>query len=255
MCLCVSEWRIVWRRVSRAGTEGGPPSSLCSSVDKHTRSFEPRINLLLSGRQPPHHLESWPEGTVERGAARWGRLDSAGTAGLPERGSVRADTRSVVLRYLQEVGYTDTILDVKSQRVRALLGLTGDQPSETRPEPMVNGTEPSSLKDSGVVRYRTSVAHLIHSNVRRESGLVRSSKPDMSDSATVLEAFKFIESAAAEFSDEDEDSEGRTLLDLAAVRTHTQQRHRRRRGPRSNLPLFQADGEEETVVHAVVHDL
>lgn len=54
------------------------------------------------------------------------------------------------------------------------------------------------------------------------SSLSTSSKPDMSDSATVLEAFKFIESAAAEFSDEDEeeDSEGRdkTILDLAAVR-------------------------------------
>uniref|UniRef100_A0A665T848 Striatin n=1 Tax=Echeneis naucrates TaxID=173247 RepID=A0A665T848_ECHNA len=60
------------------------------------------------------------------------------------------------LRYLQEVGYTDTILDVKSQRVRALLGLAGDsgeKPSERKPEPMVNGTEPSSLKDSGMVRY------------------------------------------------------------------------------------------------------
>ncbi|XP_068445500.1 striatin, partial [Clinocottus analis] len=103
--------------------------------------------------------------------------------------------------YLQEVGYTDTILDVKSQRVRALLGLTGDsgeKPSERSAEPMVNGTEPSSLKDSGVV-----------------------SKPDMSDSATVLEAFKFIESAAAEFSDEDEDedSEGRdkTVLHMATM--------------------------------------
>lgn len=52
--------------------------------------------------------------------------------------------------------------------------------------------------------------------------LSTSSKPDMSDSATVLEAFKFIESAAAEFSDEDEeeDSDGRdkTILDLAGVR-------------------------------------
>lgn len=60
------------------------------------------------------------------------------------------------LRYLQEVGYTDTILDVKSQRVRALLGLagdTGDKPSDKKTEPMVNGTEPSSLKDSGMVRY------------------------------------------------------------------------------------------------------
>ncbi|XP_073328047.1 striatin isoform X2 [Pagrus major] len=109
--------------------------------------------------------------------------------------------RQLLRQYLQEVGYTDTILDVKSQRVRALLGLagdSGDKPSEKKAEPMVNGTEPSSLKDSGMV-----------------------SKPDMSDSATVLEAFKFIESAAAEFSDEDEeeDSEGRdkTILDLAAM--------------------------------------
>uniref|UniRef100_A0A672YAM9 Striatin n=1 Tax=Sphaeramia orbicularis TaxID=375764 RepID=A0A672YAM9_9TELE len=95
--------------------------------------------------------------------------------------------RQLLRQYLQEVGYTDTILDVKSQRVRALLGLTGEsaeKSSEKKSEPMVNGTEPSSLKDSGMV-----------------------SKPDMSDSATVLEAFKFIESAAAEFSDEDEDED------------------------------------------------
>uniref|UniRef100_A0A7N6BDK1 Striatin n=1 Tax=Anabas testudineus TaxID=64144 RepID=A0A7N6BDK1_ANATE len=109
--------------------------------------------------------------------------------------------RQLLRQYLQEVGYTDTILDVKSQRVRALLGLTGDsgeKPSEKKAEPMVNGTEPSSLKDSGMV-----------------------SKPDMSDSATVLEAFKFIESAAAEFSDEDEDEDSeerdKTILDLAAL--------------------------------------
>lgn len=47
------------------------------------------------------------------------------------------------------------------------------------------------------------------------------SKPEMSDSATVLEAFKFIEKAAAEFSDEDDDddSEGqnKTIVDLATV--------------------------------------
>ncbi|XP_072240130.1 striatin-like [Leuresthes tenuis] len=109
--------------------------------------------------------------------------------------------RQLLRQYLQEVGYTDTILDVKSQRVRALLGLTrdsGGKPSEKKSELLVNGTDPSSMKDSGVV-----------------------SKPDMSDSATVLEAFKFIESAAAEFSDEEEeeDSEAKdkTVLDLAAM--------------------------------------
>uniref|UniRef100_A0A673MK04 Striatin n=1 Tax=Sinocyclocheilus rhinocerous TaxID=307959 RepID=A0A673MK04_9TELE len=81
--------------------------------------------------------------------------------------------RQLLRQYLQEVGYTDTILDVKSQRVKALLGLAGDSgetPGDERSEPMVNGTEPASLKDT----------------------------------------FKFIEKAAAEFSDEedDDDSEG-----------------------------------------------
>ncbi|KAM6940232.1 striatin-like [Xenentodon cancila] len=108
--------------------------------------------------------------------------------------------RQLLRQYLQEVGYTDTILDVKSQRVRALLGLTGEsgeKPSEKRPEPLVNGTEPSSLKDSGII-----------------------SKPDTSDSATVLDAFKFIESSVAEFSDEEEedgDVREKTILDLAAM--------------------------------------
>ncbi|MBN3309181.1 STRN protein, partial [Amia calva] len=58
--------------------------------------------------------------------------------------------RQLLRQYLQEVGYTDTILDVKSQRVKALLGLAGDageRPADKNPEPMVNGTEPS-LKGS-----------------------------------------------------------------------------------------------------------
>ncbi|XP_035261249.1 striatin isoform X1 [Anguilla anguilla] len=108
--------------------------------------------------------------------------------------------RQLLRQYLQEVGYTDTILDVKSQRVKALLGLagdTGERPSDKNPEPMVNGTE--SLKSSVMI-----------------------GKPDLSDSASVLEAFKFIESAAAEFSDEDEDEDSdgkdRTIMETATLR-------------------------------------
>uniref|UniRef100_A0A8C9VXP1 Striatin n=1 Tax=Scleropages formosus TaxID=113540 RepID=A0A8C9VXP1_SCLFO len=95
--------------------------------------------------------------------------------------------RQLLRQYLQEVGYTDAILDVKSQRVKALLGLTGDtgeRIGNKNPEPMVNGTEPSSR------------------------GGPISGKPDLMDaSSSVLEAFRFIESAAAEFSDEDEDDD------------------------------------------------
>ncbi|XP_051775341.1 striatin isoform X2 [Erpetoichthys calabaricus] len=108
--------------------------------------------------------------------------------------------RQLLRQYLQEVGYTDTILDVKSQRVKALLGLTGDgeeRPSDSNLEPMVNGTEPS-LKEAIMI-----------------------GKPDLSDSASVLDTFKFMESAAAEFSDEDDDddSEGKekTIIDSATI--------------------------------------
>lgn len=53
---------------------------------------------------------------------------------------------SCTLRYLQEVGYTDTILDVKSQRVRTLLGLADGASA------MVNGAQASPSKDGGVLR-------------------------------------------------------------------------------------------------------
>lgn len=79
------------------------------------------------------------------------------------------------------------------------------------------------------------------------------SKPDMSDSATVLEAFRFIESAAAEFSDEDEDEDSgakdRTILDMAAVR-----QNRSTSTSAEKLifviftVLFRTDGEEETIL-------
>uniref|UniRef100_A0A7N6BJP5 Striatin n=1 Tax=Anabas testudineus TaxID=64144 RepID=A0A7N6BJP5_ANATE len=91
--------------------------------------------------------------------------------------------RQLLRQYLQEVGYTDTILDVKSQRVRALLGLTGDgggtTGERTGSEPLVNGTDATTK--------------------------------GMGTRGSVLEAFKFIENAGVEFSDEDEeeDSEGK----------------------------------------------
>ncbi|XP_041644976.1 striatin isoform X4 [Cheilinus undulatus] len=108
--------------------------------------------------------------------------------------------RQLLRQYLQEVGYTDTILDVKSQRVRALLGLAGDgggrTGERTGTEPLVNGTDTTA------------------------KGMGTRGKAELSDSSAVLEAFKFIENAAAEFSDEDEedDSEGKNVESRTILR-------------------------------------
>ncbi|XP_074000793.1 striatin isoform X2 [Numenius arquata] len=107
--------------------------------------------------------------------------------------------RQLLRQYLQEVGYTDTILDVKSKRVRALLGLSSDasEKENRNQEPMVNGTE-GQIKENAMI-----------------------GKPELTDSASLLETFKFLENAAADFSDEDdeEDIEGRekTIIDTATI--------------------------------------
>ena len=51
-------------------------------------------------------------------------------------------------RYLQEIGYTDTIIDVRSSRVRSLLGLSNNTDSEDMNTPALNGNEPSNKQAS-----------------------------------------------------------------------------------------------------------
>ncbi|XP_034755114.1 striatin isoform X2 [Etheostoma cragini] len=128
--------------------------------------------------------------------------------------------RQLLRQYLQEVGYTDTILDVKSQRVRALLGLAGDgggrTGERTSTEPLVNGTDTSA------------------------KGMGTRGKAELSDTSAVLEAFKFIENAAADFSDEDdeEDSDGRD-------RTNVESRTILRKKPPSSTTPASMDTSED----------
>ncbi|XP_078069506.1 striatin isoform X4 [Mustelus asterias] len=115
--------------------------------------------------------------------------------------------RQLLRQYLQEVGCTDTIIDVKSRRARALLGLSSDdldKLSENKNlEPVVNGGE-TLIKGTNMIG---------------NSG--EKVKPLSSDSADVLETLTFLENAAAEFSDEDEDDENngreRTISDSSFV--------------------------------------
>ncbi|XP_053450882.1 striatin-3 isoform X3 [Nycticebus coucang] len=89
--------------------------------------------------------------------------------------------RQLLRQYLQEVGYTDTILDVRSQRVRSLLGLSNSEPNgsvETKNlEQILNGGE--SPKQKG-------------QEIKRRSG-------------DVLETFNFLENA--DDSDEEEEND------------------------------------------------
>ncbi|XP_023849925.1 striatin-3 [Salvelinus sp. IW2-2015] len=97
--------------------------------------------------------------------------------------------RQLLRQYLQEVGYTDTILDVRSQRVRSLLGLSGSEQNGSvenkNLELILNGGE-SPAKPKG-------------QDMKRNPG-------------DVLETFNFLENA--DDSDEDDDEEGDLMEDI-----------------------------------------
>lgn len=59
--------------------------------------------------------------------------------------------RQLLRQYLQEIGYTDTIIDVRSNRVRSLLGLNNNTDSDDMNTPALNGNE-SSVKTKSNTR-------------------------------------------------------------------------------------------------------
>lgn len=60
--------------------------------------------------------------------------------------------RQLLRQYLQEIGYTDTIIDVRSNRVRSLLGLEGGEP----PPAQENGGSGSAEKRQTSLEQRRS---------------------------------------------------------------------------------------------------
>ncbi|XP_015588818.1 striatin isoform X3 [Cephus cinctus] len=56
--------------------------------------------------------------------------------------------RQLLRQYLQEIGYTDTIIDVRSNRVRSLLGLNNNTDSDDLNTPALNGNESSNKRAS-----------------------------------------------------------------------------------------------------------
>uniref|UniRef100_UPI003AADAE08 striatin-3 n=1 Tax=Centroberyx gerrardi TaxID=166262 RepID=UPI003AADAE08 len=123
--------------------------------------------------------------------------------------------RQLLRQYLQEVGYTDTILDVRSQRVRSLLGLSGSEQ---------NG----SLENK-------NLQHLINGTDRRKGPDSKRSPGD------VLETFNFLENT--EDSDEDEDEEGELLDDISTDK-HRAKKHKSKVGNEGLASEEDADTEE-----------
>lgn len=114
-------------------------------------------------------------------------------------------------QYLQEIGYTDTIIDVRSNRVRSLLGLTTNTSLE---EPQTGGQESSDTairkpNDSDAPKYSYISTPR---NLKLDTDAWKPAQTMVTDAeASVLATFEFLneqrEARNQEDVDEDEDEE------------------------------------------------
>lgn len=108
-------------------------------------------DLVMQGDvKPPLYEEGTTCNVSEGGSGGSGSAGSGGEGGGGGDGEASFTSvsnvswrqgRQLLRQYLQEIGYTDTIIDVRSNRVRSLLGLNNNTDSEDMNTPALNGNE------------------------------------------------------------------------------------------------------------------
>lgn len=102
--------------------------------------------------------------------------------------------RQLLRQYLQEIGYTDTIIDVRSNRVRSLLGLNNNSEQEENVSPNVNGNE--NNKRASDSQGRRTPAKKSQQAAMAEAMILDSE-------AAVMANFEFLGPSDVEMSDDD----------------------------------------------------
>uniref|UniRef100_A0A8D0C2E6 Striatin 4 n=1 Tax=Salvator merianae TaxID=96440 RepID=A0A8D0C2E6_SALMN len=123
--------------------------------------------------------------------------------------------RQLLRQYLEEVGYTDTILDMRSKRVRSLLGRCSVELNGTA-EHAGLGTGPVT-GPTGLNGGESLLVKQIEEQIKRNAG--KEAKDRIS--SAVMEKIPFLQGCEEEDSDEEEDLES---LPLETQRQHKKQR-------------------------------
>jgi len=124
--------------------------------------------------------------------------------------------RQLLRQYLQEIGYTDTIIDVRSNRVRSLLGLNdvADVNEENRNNLAMNGDAAANAGaqqpagNTATTRRTTSGAVGDGSQNRRGVATTIAEEMLIDTEAAVMSNFDFLTSEADNDDDEDDDEGG-----------------------------------------------
>ncbi|XP_077174583.1 striatin-4 [Paroedura picta] len=131
--------------------------------------------------------------------------------------------RQLLRQYLEEVGYTDTILDMRSKRVRSLLGRCSMELNGAA-EPSSLGPGPAS-GPAGLNGGESLLVKQIEEQIKRNAG--KEAKDRLGN--TVMEKIPFLHGCEEDDSDEEED--------LESVPLETQRQHKKQRVKLTSKPL------------------
>ncbi|XP_028648737.1 striatin-4 [Erpetoichthys calabaricus] len=157
------------------------------------------------------------------------------------------DGRQLLRKYLEEVGYTDTILDMRSKRVRSLLGRGNSEVNGTATQPSDPYVE--SRAGSGVggggggsVAGESMLVKQIEEQIKRNAAGKESTKDHITSS--VLEKIPFLRGCEEdEDSDEEDDFHGITTDRIDGPRQH--KKDRVKMGPEPTGAEFEPEDEED----------
>ncbi|XP_055847584.1 striatin-3 isoform X2 [Episyrphus balteatus] len=99
-----------------------------------------KFHRLKYGTDPPQLMNELKPPTDETGIGNEVAPDSEVPYSSVSNTTWRQG-RQMLRQYLQEIGYTDNIIDVRSNRVRSLLGLNNNSEQEENVSPNINGNE------------------------------------------------------------------------------------------------------------------
>ncbi|XP_078517121.1 striatin-4 isoform X2 [Lissotriton helveticus] len=108
--------------------------------------------------------------------------------------------RQLLRQYLEEVGYTDTILDMRSKRVRALLSRCPEEQNGSM-EQSDSGVAPTLTPGPGLSEGQSPLIRQIEEQIKRNAG--KETKDSLASS--VLDKIPFLHNCEDEDSDEDDD--------------------------------------------------
>ncbi|RXG61362.1 Striatin-3 [Armadillidium vulgare] len=107
-------------------------------------------------------------------------------------------SRQLLRQYLQEIGYTDTIIDLRSNRVRSLLGISGNEIDENHGKsPAVNGSDTAKRPADQNSRWNTQ---------KKPSSSLEAQIRDAEKA--VMDNFEFLQQEGMQLDDSEEEEDG-----------------------------------------------